>query len=154
MSAALAYSGMETKWFDGQSRGAPADRPHPSPVVWTTVLDWRPAAARRLDYLKGLPVGWDGHGGLPVTRPAAGFALAVMSAILRPGRTPLPSIMPLSYGGVQLEWHRKAWDIEIEIVRPYEVYAWARNLATGHECELNLAAEFGVLAELIDHISD
>jgi hypothetical protein len=67
---------------------------------------------------------------------------------------PLPAIMPLSNGGVQLEWHRKGWDVEIEIFGGPKIDVYLRNLATGEETELELDTDLGKLDSVTLGIKD
>jgi hypothetical protein len=59
--------------------------------------------------------------------------------------TPPPAIVPLSYGGVQIEWHEKAIDLEIEIEAPFRVHVWFRDSEAGSEFEEELEQDFGRL---------
>jgi hypothetical protein len=60
----------------------------------------------RIEDLRALKDGWDGHGGKAPTRAALGaIHLWMMDA----------QIVPLSNGGIQIEWHRDGLDIEVEI---------------------------------------
>ena len=72
---------------------------------------------------------------------------------MQPG-VPLPSITPLSYGGVQLEWHRKGWDLEIEIVGAGKIQVFARDIQSGEESELELGADLSALSGYIDTVKD
>jgi len=116
-------------------------------------MDWLHDANHRLIQLMSLPIGWDGHYGRPVTWTAGSYALQVLQAIMKP-HVPLAAIMPLSSGGVQLEWHRKGWDLEIEIVRPSELHVYTHQLASGREEEFSVAYDLSRLAEVIAHIQD
>jgi len=63
----------------------------------------------------------------------------VLARVVRPG-TPAPFVAPLASGGLQLEWHRNGWDLEIEIEGPGQLYAYARELATDQEWEADLGS--------------
>ena len=115
--------------------------------------DWLSEAVERLLTLLRLPVGWDGHRGNPTTVASASYALEVLGRIMRPG-VPLPSIMPLSNGGVQLEWHRKGWDVEVEIVGGRKVDVFTHNLASGEEAELEINADLSALSAVVEQIRD
>lgn len=54
------------------------------------------------DALAGLDEGWDGDGALPISPEA----IATVQSF---------SVVPLSDGGVQLEFHRDGFDVEIEV---------------------------------------
>src|SRR5271155_4408193 len=66
--------------------------------------DWSERAISRLTAICHLPIGWDGHSGKPTDRDTAYFAAAILATMMHPS-IPMPGILPLSYGGVQFEWH-------------------------------------------------
>ncbi len=74
---------------------------------------WFGRAIAELRRLLWLPRNWDSHASRPVDlRSAAhvlGFLLTVMEA-----STPLPQFVPAQRGGIQLEWHRRGIDFEVE----------------------------------------
>jgi hypothetical protein len=47
------------------------------------------------------------------------FALQVQSSIMSES-IPIPSIVPVSSGGVQFEWHQNDLDIELYVAAPFE----------------------------------
>lgn len=95
----------------------------------------------RLGELTSLPQGWDGHGGQSVDPAVARFTLEMLGDIMRPD-TPLPQLMPLSCGGIQVEWHRNGWDVEIEISKPGQVFVYLCEVSTGKKYEEQLGADF------------
>ena len=114
---------------------------------------WIADAYERLVILQALPVGWDGHSGRRVSTNTAVYSLAVLAALMKPS-IPMPSIVPLSYGGLQLEWHRKGWDIEIEIPGPGRVHVFTRQIHSGQEHEFGLLADLNALSAALDNIKD
>jgi hypothetical protein len=64
-------------------------------------------AARSLAKLRQLKPGWDSYGGKAPTREALHVAETVALWA--------PQVVPMSHGGVQLEWHVNGVDLEIEI---------------------------------------
>jgi hypothetical protein len=72
---------------------------------------------------------------------------------MTPG-VPRPSIVPLSNGSLQIEWHCRGWDIEVEIAEPNWYQAWARDLSTGAEEETSPTCDLRELVRLISNISD
>ena len=114
---------------------------------------WANEAMQKLAALSELKAGWDGHHGKPITNVAVSYTKNILGHIMQPG-VPLPSITPLSYGGVQLEWHRKGWDIEIEVPGPGRLYVFARNIQTEDERELELSADLSDLGAVVENIKD
>lgn len=78
-------------------------------------------ALDRLSRLAKLPADWDSYGGDPPTRrsisTAYGLLFEVVDSIGRTaGQAGIPfAIVPLAYGGVQMEWRGPSAEVEIEI---------------------------------------
>lgn len=120
------------------------------PVAFGEKPPWLSDALNRLKQRMELCVGWDGHRGRPVGIQVGYFAAMVLN-FLSANRAPKPSIMPLSYGGIQFEWHRKGWDVEIEIAAPGRIYAWRRKLHTRRELERNIVG--GDLSQILEFVA-
>lgn len=77
-------------------------RAHPA-----RALEWRDLVIARLAELERLAPGWDSDGGLPVARRHANRAMQFLVRLAADEATslPVPDIVPLADGGVQLEWH-------------------------------------------------
>lgn len=116
--------------------------------------DWQREAERRLNEVIRLPVGWDGHQGKPVETTIASYAFTLLEALLAMPGVPLPAITPLSYGGLVLEWHRKGWDVEMEIDAPSSHHLYTRELGSNTEKEFWLGLQLNELREVIRRISD
>jgi hypothetical protein len=100
---------------------------------------YRPAVAR-LKELLALEPGWDGHGGASLRPDVARYCVQLMGRVLN-SDTPPPQIVPLSHGGVQLEWHLRDVDLEIEIKSPSSVSFLFGDRVTGTEVEEDLSGE-------------
>jgi hypothetical protein len=57
---------------------------------------------------------WDGYGGRPVRPAAVRAALDLLKGEMRYRSAP-PAVVPTSSGGIQLEWHERGIDFEIEV---------------------------------------
>jgi hypothetical protein len=78
-----------------------------------TTPPWlKPTTLALLDLLQ-LPRNWDGYGAVQIREQIAQDALMVLVEIMDDD-TPVPSIVPLSDGGIQIEWHRHGQNLEIE----------------------------------------
>lgn len=64
--------------------------------------------------LVNLPEGWDGYNGLPVRPEVAEHALRLMAAIKECTQI-VPDVVPLSNGGLQMEWFVGAYEVEVAI---------------------------------------
>lgn len=67
-----------------------------------------------VDELTKLDPGWDGYDGVPVLPLVANHALRLLETIGVHTQI-VPDVVPLSNGGLQLEWYVGAHEIEIEI---------------------------------------
>jgi len=56
-------------------------------------------------------------------------ALYALMQFLPPDAT-APAVAPTGNGGVQFEWHRGGWDVEVEF-HYGDAHAWMENLSTG-----------------------
>lgn len=74
---------------------------------------WLADTLRKFVQLRDLRPDWDSHGGRPVDPATLGRALEIMLEIV-PASAPPPHVVPSPAGGVQVEWHRPAADVELE----------------------------------------
>ncbi len=112
---------------------------------------WEEQAADRLVELLQLPSGWDGHQADRVSRTIVDYACNLIPRLVGSG-VPPPFIAPLAFGGLQIEWHRKGWDLEIEIHAPGKLYVYCREVATGAEWERELTDDLTELLPKLDLI--
>lgn len=114
---------------------------------------WRRAVDYRLRRLSAYPRGWDGYASEPPNRAVIAFAQSILNSVMQP-RTPAPSIVPMSGGGLQLEWHMGGLDIELAIYRPREAelsveYADGRPPIEDDP----LTSKFDTLSEVLEELS-
>ncbi len=87
-------------------------------------FQWLNPVFDRLSEICALPTGWDGYRGRATRFDIARFTLFMLQNICAQN-TPAPSIVPLSSGGLQIEWHTERAEIELTVYAPYDVQAWA-----------------------------
>ena len=121
----------------------------PTPAI---ASNWRDAAFARLLQLGNLQTGWDGHYGKPLDEGISTMAAALLERF-ESWRAPMPAIMPLSDGGVQIEWHRKGWDIEIEMVSKGEINVFAHDILNGVEDNFLLSDDVDRVKSILKKIS-
>jgi hypothetical protein len=80
-----------------------------------TTPDWLPQAGKALDELLALPPDWDSYGARAIQPDIVRAARRLLSDVARPD-TPQPTLVPTVQGGVQLEWHVRGVDVEIELL--------------------------------------
>jgi hypothetical protein len=84
---------------------------------------WLPAVIESLQELLDLQEDWDTYGSGRIAPAAAAEALVLVINLMSDGAK-LPSIVPMSSGGIQLEWHDDRVDIEAEVDGGGEPKAW------------------------------
>lgn len=107
----------------------------------------------KLAELRRLPYGWDGYRGVAVSHENAYFAAQLLSQICGTG-TPAPSIVPGSRGDLQIEWHTPHGDLELHVVRPYEVHAGVNFAGYDGDVELSLTRDFSQAARWVLAITE
>ena len=98
-----------------------------------------------------LPPNWDSYGAGPIDPGLVREALNFMNDLLGPSSL-APRVMPLSSGGLQLEWHRKPIDLEVVFDRGEEPFFYFRNRATAEETEQTLPENSRLLRAIIDRL--
>lgn len=91
---------------------------------------------------------WDSYNGNPIERTAVEKAMALLDALLG-ATSPAPSIVPLSSGGLQVEWHRHDHDLEIVFEPRQTPEFFYRNRSTGAEESDLVPSRFDFVVQLI-----
>ncbi len=63
--------------------------------------------------------------------------------------TPTPAVVPTSRGGVQLEWHTREIDVEVEIPSPDHITVSYEDHRSGKEWEDELTSDFTPLSDAL-----
>ncbi len=71
-------------------------------------------AIEKLAELLRLPSNWDTYGATMILPEAVVRAIQFIDQMID-NNTPLPSIVPTTNGGIQLEWHTRGIDIEVDL---------------------------------------
>ncbi|HWZ98332.1 MAG TPA: hypothetical protein VN025_11280 [Candidatus Dormibacteraeota bacterium] len=90
----------------------------------------------RLINLLELPNGWNSYNARAISKENVTFAVSLLSRIMTVG-TPAPQVVPKVRGGVQLEWHTKGINIEVDIDTPEKFSFCAEDVRTAQEAEGN-----------------
>jgi hypothetical protein len=97
-----------------------ATRPRETSLFTRVVLDpiWIATVEQRLEKLASYRVGWDGYNSKPPRENVIEFVKSMLHSVMKP-TTPAPSIVPISGGGLQIEWHTNGLDIEVAVFAPF-----------------------------------
>ena len=95
---------------------------------------WVPPTLQTLGQLLTLPRDWDSYGGRAVD-PACAWAAWQLLLLLMGEDSPVPSLVPTSRGGVQIEWHAQGIDLEIEVVTAQQFYVSFEDAQTAEAWE-------------------
>ena len=93
--------------------------------------------------LVNLPQGWDGYNGLPVQPDVAEHARRFL-ALIRESTQLVPDIIPLSDGGLQLEWFVGAYEVEVVIALDGTAHVYFECTEDGRICEESLDSSFNI----------
>ena len=95
-----------------------------------------------------LPVGWDTYNGVPLRLDTGMFALQLLYDLMNP-RIPVPLVAPTSPGGIQFEWRRDGFELELCVNAPYNCEVSSRDQATGDENSFMLTTDFTLLTRMM-----
>ena len=95
---------------------------------------WFDPVMQGLVDLLTLPPDWDSYGARSVDPALVQLAVDFVNTFMKPS-SPAPRVVPLSSGGLQLEWHRKGIDLEVVFDHGQQPFFHQHNRSTGEESE-------------------
>ena len=95
-----------------------------------------------------LPCKWDSYEAGTIDPRIVHEAMNFMNTVLA-ATSPAPRVVPLSSGGVQLEWHRKGMDLEVVFDAGDRPFFYRRNRESGEESEHPLPEDSALLQSMI-----
>lgn len=123
----------EVEPFEG-SRVVAIPPPSPESDHELAPSPWIAEVATRLAELLTLSPDWDGHGGDAIAPENVEAAGRFLAKVMAPS-TPAPTIVPTSSGGLQLEWHRSGFDVELLFGDEDPPLLFVAEVGSGHEWE-------------------
>lgn len=96
-----------------------------------------------------LPPGWDSYRADAIDPKIVHDAMNFINAILGPA-TPAPRVVPLSSGGLQLEWHRHGIDLEVVFDRDDDPFFYYRARQANEGAEYSLSENAGRLISILE----
>jgi len=109
---------------------------------------WENDIQKRIADLMKLPDNWDGYNSPRLREDVVNFAWTVMKQLMHP-QAPSPQVVPSSGGGLQLEWHEKDIDLEVNFTETYRCELWVDDHRTGTCVTKMLTNEFPDLENAI-----
>lgn len=128
----------------------------PRPVV-SLMADQTPDQMRDVEVaaapLLRLQDNWDGHGGRRISHDSLRFMYHLLEgAFIATPTLIVPALIPLSYGGVQAEWHTWRAELEIEVERVQRFRWYFKDRLTGDVSEGSGSVDFLELHELMGRL--
>jgi hypothetical protein len=99
-----------------------------------------------------LPSNWDSYGGRSTDFRAFSGALHTLDRVMGKDTT-VPTVVPTAEGGIQLEWHTRGIDLEIEIPPTGPPYVSCQNRQDNTEWEGGLSTNLEQLRGVVSGLS-
>lgn len=121
-------------------------------VTFTRDFKWLPAIISRLNELLQLDANWDSYGANRVQPEFAKNALWLLYDLMS-NETPIPSLIPTPEGHLQIEWHTRGIDLEVEIESAASFHVSYEDKKNNQEWEGDLQYDVTQLATFIRELS-
>ena len=113
---------------------------------------WAAPTLQRMGELLELAPDWDTYGAYPISPNHINTALDLLVAVMRDD-TPAPTVVPTNRGGVQLEWHTRGIDLEVETLAPHRFLVAFEEAAANQEREWELTTNLTPLVDCLARVS-
>ena len=114
--------------------------------------EWLKETEETLRSFATLPAGWDSYGAKSIDPHVVDAAIDLLHRIVQ-HNTLKPAVVPTNRGGIQIEWHTRGVDLEIEITQHREIRLFYENPQENAEEEFALGLDLKPLADLIAKVS-
>jgi len=112
---------------------------------------WFDALAQGFVDLLTLPPDWDSYGAGPIDPVLVNTGMNFINGLLGPA-SPAPRVVPLSSGGLQMDWHRGSVDLEVVFDRGEVPFFYYRNRTNNEESDHALPENAHLLKAIIDRL--
>jgi hypothetical protein len=109
---------------------------------------WLRQVCDRLSRILALPDNWDSYGARGFDPGAAVQALEVLQLVMHED-TPPPAIVPTAAGTLQLEWHTRGVDLEVEFLPSGHLAVSFEDVTAGVEWDKEFGSDLTELAGCI-----
>ncbi len=113
---------------------------------------WLDPTAEALAGLLHLTPNWDSYGARAID-PVHVYAALDLLVLVMQDDTPAPAVVPTNRGGVQLEWHTRGIDLEIETLSLHRQHVSFEDPATKDEWEGEVVSDLARLVDCIRRLS-
>lgn len=113
--------------------------------------DWVKPTISAFIGIQNLPENWDSYGGKAINRDLINQSLFTLGQIMKTN-SPVPSVVPLGDGGIQIEWHRRQQDLEVTFPVDEAPQFYYKNRLTGAERQ-GPANEIANLTQLLSDLA-
>ncbi|MDP3910679.1 MAG: hypothetical protein Q8Q14_09835 [Gemmatimonadales bacterium] len=107
---------------------------------------WLMPSLEALHEIGFLPENWNSYGSRAVSIHALAATIRLLGALMNEAM-PLPAFVPTRRGGVQIEWHIKGIDLEIEVTPAERIHASFEDLETGREWENDVTSDLSLVRQ-------
>jgi len=121
--------------------------------VGTEPSEWFGRIAAKLWGFMEYSDNWDSYGAKRPDKKAIDRALNIMLD-LSEYDVPEPSVGPTSQGGIQIEWHTKGFDLELEILASLQLGASFKDQMTGEEWDQDICNDMKLLIKAFKILSE
>ena len=121
-------------------------------IGWTTSDVWFMPIRNSINELLSMPADWNSYGSSRVERGFAASAANLLQTVMD-AQTPVPSIVPTAPGGIQIEWHIKGIDLEIEVESTSRINVLYEDHRTGVSWESEFTSDLQKLSQVVAMLS-
>ena len=129
-----------------EQNSAPAEAATGSPLP-----GWHGPTKERMARLLQLPENWDACGARRIEPATVDASMMLLTRVMGDS-TPTPSVVP-TRGGIQLEWHTRGIDLEVEFLSPERVLGIFEDLRNRTSWEEDLSNDLKPLVGAIVSLS-
>jgi hypothetical protein len=120
-------------------------------ILWVESDLWFKSIRQNVANLLDLSENWDSFGASAIKLEYAESALSLLQSIMD-SETLTPSIVPTSVGGLQMEWHAKGIDLEVEVESISRVNVFYEDSHRGVSWEDELSTDLSKLTEAVTRL--
>lgn len=114
---------------------------------------WRPYVVEKLRELAHLRSNWDGYGAREIEHGHIRSILDLLDGVMK-DETPAPWVIPVSDGNIQVEWHLRGCDLEIESVNSSRFLVSFEDFQEGAEEEFYVDTDLTQLSRVLDRLTE